>query len=260
MTCVDVVSRQSPIRVLSPLNDDWRPRRKGHECIFGTARTIDTEGGRASSQRLCRHIESRESERSTSSDTNSQPRIHLYRAARRLRAVLRRVCATVRAETTSTPSRSIDVEHAICASSSARRHSVESEARLLSVRDTADRLGISLSTLDRIRRSGEIGCTRIGRRVLFSPNQIDIYVKQQSEKACPIQHDSLNTTNIGWSDAATLPISISTGAHREVVASAERARTQRILTKQSGDWLSSRMCDKHAPPNNRSKKCRSSSS
>lgn len=36
--------------------------------------------------------------------------------------------------------------------------------------------GISRPTLDRLRRSGEIACVRVGRRVFFLADDVDAYI------------------------------------------------------------------------------------
>jgi excisionase family DNA binding protein len=42
---------------------------------------------------------------------------------------------------------------------------------------------ISRTTLWRLRRRGEIGCVRIGRRVLYPVGELDAYIERNRERA-----------------------------------------------------------------------------
>jgi excisionase family DNA binding protein len=55
---------------------------------------------------------------------------------------------------------------------------------LLDERQAADRLGVSVYTLQRIRKRGEIGFTKIGNRYRYTAEAITAYLKSKSVKPC----------------------------------------------------------------------------
>lgn len=65
--------------------------------------------------------------------------------------------------------------------------------KLLTERDTAERIGISLSTLQRLRKTGRIECLRIGRRVKYTEHQILDYLEACKCREKPAPHNSENT-------------------------------------------------------------------
>ena len=52
-------------------------------------------------------------------------------------------------------------------------------ARLLSVREAAAVLGISERTIRSLVSRGELPCVRIGRRVLFDPQDLETFIHKQ---------------------------------------------------------------------------------
>jgi excisionase family DNA binding protein len=52
------------------------------------------------------------------------------------------------------------------------------DALLMSVRETARRMSISIRKLHAITRAGEIPCVRIGSRVLYSPASIQAWIQK----------------------------------------------------------------------------------
>jgi excisionase family DNA binding protein len=59
----------------------------------------------------------------------------------------------------------------------ASRYSQAPQA-LLSKSDARDLLGISAAGIDRLVRRGELGCVRVGRRVMFTVADIDDYIQR----------------------------------------------------------------------------------
>jgi excisionase family DNA binding protein len=58
-----------------------------------------------------------------------------------------------------------------------------SDRRLMKRREAASRLGISVDSLDRLIRSGELGVVRIGRSVLVP--QEDVVALVERRRLCP---------------------------------------------------------------------------
>ena len=56
------------------------------------------------------------------------------------------------------------------------------DTKLLSRNETAEYLGISTVSLDRLTLTGEIEPLYIGRRVLFEPHVIKAFIKTQREQ------------------------------------------------------------------------------
>ena len=56
--------------------------------------------------------------------------------------------------------------------------------KLLSRPEAAEHLGIALPTLDRLTLTSEIIPLRIGRRVLFEPEELERFVKYQRLQTC----------------------------------------------------------------------------
>ena len=59
----------------------------------------------------------------------------------------------------------------------------ETRPRTLTRRDAADYLGVSVLTVDRALRDGEIDHYRIGRRVLFDEDQLKTFLSKNERKA-----------------------------------------------------------------------------
>jgi excisionase family DNA binding protein len=49
--------------------------------------------------------------------------------------------------------------------------------RLLSVTDAADALGLSVDVIRRLIRRSELGCVRVGRRVLVHPDDLTQFIE-----------------------------------------------------------------------------------
>jgi hypothetical protein len=61
-------------------------------------------------------------------------------------------------------------------------HKTDRPRRLVDRREARARLGgISAPTLDRIRRSGQLACVRVGRRVFFLTEDLDAYIAGHRE-------------------------------------------------------------------------------
>lgn len=105
-------------------------------------------------------------------------------------------------------------------------------SRLLTLNEAAQLLRVHRSTLDRERRAGRLACVRIGRRVLFSPDQVRRYLQQQeqTEQECQIV-ESLSMQGTGSSGNPIHPTSTSSGAARARDAFSAGARVRTILTK-----------------------------
>lgn len=53
---------------------------------------------------------------------------------------------------------------------------------LLTRQEAADRLRVSTRTLDDLEASGRLQAVRIGRRVLYHPETLDAFIRQQSRE------------------------------------------------------------------------------
>ncbi|MCA9304969.1 MAG: helix-turn-helix domain-containing protein [Phycisphaerales bacterium] len=109
----------------------------------------------------------------------------------------------------------------------------------MTVKEAARLLRVHPSTLDRERLAGRMPCVRIGRRVLFTPEQLNDYINKRKTGRCDQDHGSLNTKGVGSSSGATLATSTFTGADPAHAASAARAHSQAILkSRRSGSFPS----------------------
>ncbi|MEX0701855.1 MAG: helix-turn-helix domain-containing protein [Planctomycetales bacterium] len=50
-------------------------------------------------------------------------------------------------------------------------------SKLLTKRELAESLGISVQMVDKLRRTGRLSCVRIGSRVLFQPDEIEGFIR-----------------------------------------------------------------------------------
>lgn len=53
------------------------------------------------------------------------------------------------------------------------------EELLLTRKEAADALNISVDTLDEIRNAGNIRCVRIGSRVFYTPEELKSYITKE---------------------------------------------------------------------------------
>lgn len=115
------------------------------------------------------------------------------------------------------------------------KRGIDGVPALLSVEDVAALLSVHPSTIKRERSAGRLRSIRIGRRVLFRPEEVESYVRrqQEGEDGCP-KSDSLNTANTGWCGEPTAPVSTSIGVARELDASAAAQRARATLTRRNG--------------------------
>lgn len=54
--------------------------------------------------------------------------------------------------------------------------------KLLTKRETADRLSVSTRTLDRIRSKGEIKAVWVGGQVRFRPEDVEKFINRNSQR------------------------------------------------------------------------------
>ena len=54
--------------------------------------------------------------------------------------------------------------------------------RLLSREEAADRLNVSVRTLDTLRAAGEIRAVKVKRRVSFHPGALEAYIRRSAEE------------------------------------------------------------------------------
>ena len=56
--------------------------------------------------------------------------------------------------------------------------------RLLTREEAAERLQVSVRTLDTLRAAGEIRAVKVKRRVRFHPDAVDAYIRRNAEEGC----------------------------------------------------------------------------
>jgi excisionase family DNA binding protein len=66
-----------------------------------------------------------------------------------------------------------------------RRSQAKSASTHLTEREAADFLGISVVTLQRVRKRGEIGFMMVGNRARYSSVDLHAYLESKSFKPCP---------------------------------------------------------------------------
>lgn len=64
----------------------------------------------------------------------------------------------------------------------------------LSEQKAADWLGVSIFTLQRIRKRGEIGHAKVGNRAQYTLEDLETYIASKSSKPCPTTVSKLENT------------------------------------------------------------------
>lgn len=70
-------------------------------------------------------------------------------------------------------------------------------AGLISEADAAKLIGVSQDTLYRARKRGDVICAKIGRRVLYSPDQLEAFIARCTSASSPCDTPQSSTSNGG---------------------------------------------------------------
>ncbi len=116
------------------------------------------------------------------------------------------------------------------------KRALDGVPRLLTLAETASLLRVHEDTVHRQRRTGRIASVRIGRRLLFEPQEVQRFITQQRQEGHGTAwgtKDSLNMASTGSFAAPTRRTCTSIGADRARDAYFATQRAQTILKKPS---------------------------
>lgn len=105
--------------------------------------------------------------------------------------------------------------------------------QLFTVDEAAAYLRVHPSTVVRSIRSNQLGCVRIGRRMLIRADQLKVYVDRQTKEEGAWGEESSSTKNTGCIAEMTLPTGMSTGVDREQDAWNAAARALRTSKRRA---------------------------
>ncbi|MFZ5616215.1 MAG: helix-turn-helix domain-containing protein [Pseudomonadota bacterium] len=103
---------------------------------------------------------------------------------------------------------------------------------LLTEREAAARLGISLSMLQRLRRLGEVSFIQIGRLIRYRETQLTDYLEAST---CPRKSGRDNSENTGFQSAKIPRIGAGHGSTPILDRRAAKALALQTLRKQSSN-------------------------
>jgi excisionase family DNA binding protein len=106
--------------------------------------------------------------------------------------------------------------------------------RLLSERESAAALGVSIETLRRLRRAGAITFTRIGGRIRYTEDHLLAYIEKET-RACREnpQTDPARSGISGSADGPTPPPGAAPGSIHNLDRQSAHRLAQRIFRKRS---------------------------
>lgn len=106
---------------------------------------------------------------------------------------------------------------------------------LLTERQAAELLHVSVDTLRRLRKYRTIGYYKIGRRIRYTEENISVYINKQKVDPCErtARNDPVNSATTGSVAAKTAMRGVELGSIRELDRLAEYQSASRILKKQS---------------------------